>query len=68
MILDLDLFDGEAHNRSMTNDELNARADEAFRGFIESDFGDDLTPHERTLLMAKLAAKFATYAGDERDF
>jgi len=52
----------------MTNDELNARADEAFRGFIESDFGDDLTPHERTLLMAKLAAKFATYAGDERDF
>lgn len=52
----------------MTNDQLNDRADAIFQGFIESDFADDLTPHERTLLMAKLAAKFATYAGDEIAF
>jgi hypothetical protein len=52
----------------MTNEELNQRADDVFQGFIESDFADDLMPNDVTLLMAKLAAKFATYAGDERNF
>lgn len=52
----------------MTNDELNARVEDAFISFIESDVVDDLSTHDRTLFMAKMAAKFATYAGDEQNF
>lgn len=56
----------------MTNDELNELVDGLFLDFIEGRevcFDLDVHPsNEVTVIMAKLAAKFATYAGDALDF
>lgn len=51
----------------MTNAELEAYAEELFQDFLASSFDGGLTSSEVTILTAKLAARFATYAGDERD-
>ena len=55
----------------MTNEELNDLADAIFLDFIENrqtpfDI-DDYKSADITLLFAKVAARFAAYAGDQRD-
>lgn len=55
-----------------TNDELNAIVEQFWHDLIEGrpvtlDF-DNYSTLEITLLTAKIAAKFASYAGDAIDF
>lgn len=56
-------------NTNHTNDELNSLVDAKFERMVEEvlDY-DNYTSDEITLICAKLAAKFATYAGDAIDF
>lgn len=50
---------------NLTNDQLDTLADAIFTKVIESrEFDDDLNSDDVTVLSAKLAAKFATYAAD----
>lgn len=52
-----------------TNEQLNELVEAKFINFIENDLDyDNFTSAEITLICAKLAAKFATYAGDAIDF
>lgn len=56
----------------MTNDEMNDLVEVLFLDFLEGrsitfDI-DAFSSNEITLIFAKLAAKFASYAGDGKDF
>jgi hypothetical protein len=56
-------------NINHTNDELDARVDTIYLKVLETeDHFSELTTDEITLVCAKLAAKFATYAGDSINF
>lgn len=56
----------------MNNDDMNALVEVLFLDFLEGRpviFDIDAhTSEEITLIFAKIAAKFATYAGDGKDF
>jgi hypothetical protein len=52
-------------NTNLTNDQLDKRADAIFNEVLEShNFDEGLNSDDVTVLSAKLAAKFATYASD----
>lgn len=51
-----------------TNDQLDNIAQGALEMIIEDEAFEELNAHERTLLCAKIAAKFAQYAADEVNF
>jgi hypothetical protein len=56
-------------NTNHTNDQLDARVETIYLKVLETeDHFSELTTDEITLVCAKLAAKFATYAGDAINF
>lgn len=51
-------------NVQRSDEELNERVEKAFLEVIESSAIDDLTSDEVTIVTARLASRFAEYAGD----